>query len=52
MSTSKLTQATKDGLIGRRIHDVGENYIVLDNGLRIYLEDSEIEHLNDINDDE
>lgn len=52
MSTSKLTQAAKDALIGRRIHDVDDKCLILDNGVRIYLEDDEIEHLNADNDDE
>jgi hypothetical protein len=46
MTTAKLSADTIDMLIGRTIHSAGDNWIKLDNGLVIYLEDSEIEHLN------
>jgi hypothetical protein len=46
MTTQKLTADTIDRLIGRTIHSAGDNWIQLDNGIRIYLDDSEIEHLN------
>ena len=52
MSNSRLTQAAKDALSGRRIQDVDDKCIFLDNGVCIYLEDDEIEHLNADNDDE
>jgi len=42
-----FNEATAKALIGKTIIDVQSNYIKLDNGLCIYLEDSEIEILND-----
>jgi hypothetical protein len=41
-----FTQATAQSLVGKTIIEVGLNYIRLDNGLRIYLESSEIDDLN------
>lgn len=46
MTTQKLSADTIKMLIGRTIHDASNNWIQLDNGLRIYLADDEIEHLN------
>ena len=46
MNTTTFNEQTKDYLIGLRIIEVGDNYIVLDNGLRIYIEESEIEMTN------
>ena len=46
MTTQKLSADTINSLIGRTIHSAGNNWIQLDNGLKIYLEDSEVEHLN------
>jgi hypothetical protein len=46
MTTAKLSADTINSLIGRTIHSAGDNWIQLDNGTRIYLEDSEIESLN------
>jgi hypothetical protein len=46
MTTIKLTEEAKESLIGRKIIEVGDNYIVLDNGCRIYLDESELEMLN------
>lgn len=46
MNTITFNQETKEYLIGLRIIEVGDNYIVLDNGLRIYIEESEIEMVN------
>jgi hypothetical protein len=46
MTTAKLTAEAIKMLIGRTIHSAGDNWIQLDNGTRIYLEDSEVEHLN------
>jgi hypothetical protein len=46
MTTQKLSADTINSLIGRTIYNAGDNWIQLDNGLKIYLEDSEIEHLN------
>jgi hypothetical protein len=48
MNVHEFTSPTKDYLTGRKIIEVGNNYIKLDNGLCIYVEDSEIEHLNDL----
>jgi hypothetical protein len=46
MTTAKLTAEAIDMLVGRTIYSAGDNWIKLDNGLVIYLEDSEIENLN------
>jgi hypothetical protein len=46
MTTAKLSAEAINSLIGRTIHDASNNWIQLDNGLRIYLADDEIEHLN------
>jgi len=50
MTTLNLTQETKEWLLEKKIIDIGLNYIKLDNGLCIYLDESEIEHLNSFND--
>ena len=46
MTTAKLSAESINMLVGRTIHSAGDNWIQLDNGLKIYLEDSEIEHIN------
>jgi hypothetical protein len=46
MTTAKLTAEAIEMLVGRTIYSAGDNWIKLDNGLVIYLEDSEIENLN------
>jgi hypothetical protein len=46
MTTAKLSAESINMLVGRTIHSAGDNWIQLDNGLKIYLEDSEIESLN------
>jgi hypothetical protein len=46
MTTAKLSEATKEMLVGLTIHSVGDNWIKLDNGIVIYLDDNEIESLN------
>jgi hypothetical protein len=46
MNTIKLTEEAKESLVGKKIIDAGDNYIVLEDGCRIYLEESEIEMLN------
>lgn len=46
MTTAKLTAEAINSLIGRTIHDARDNWIQLDNGTRIYLDDSEVESLN------
>jgi hypothetical protein len=46
MTNQKLDQATIDILIGKKIIDAKDNWIKLDNGTTIYIEDSEIEMLN------
>lgn len=51
MSNTKLTEAAKQMLIGRRIHEVGDTYIKLDNGHHIYLTDEEIDSLNPYEDE-
>jgi kynurenine formamidase len=50
MTTTTITQETAEFLVGKKIIEVGTNYIKLDNGLRIYLDESEIEDLNSFND--
>ena len=52
MNTTSLKQSTIEALIGKKIIDAENNWIKLDNGLKVYLEDSEIEMLNDGWDDE
>ena len=51
MSNTQLTEAAKQMLIGKRIHEVGDNYIRLDNGCQIYLTDEEIDSLNPYEDE-
>jgi hypothetical protein len=46
MTTIKLTEEAKKSLIGKIITEVGDNYIVLDSGCTIYLDESEVEMLN------
>lgn len=50
MQVEKISPETKDYLLGKKIIDANDHYITLDNGLRIYLEDDEIAHLNSLND--
>lgn len=45
-----LTTESSEYLVGKKIIEANNNYIVLDNGLRIHLEDDEILHLNYLND--
>jgi hypothetical protein len=47
MTTEKLMQETIDILIGKKIIDAKDNWIKLENGIVIYIEDSEIKMLND-----
>jgi hypothetical protein len=46
MTTQTLTQETIEMLVGKTIIEASDNWIKLSNGLVIYLEDSEIDHLN------
>ena len=46
MTTAKLSAESIDMLVGRTIYSAGDNWIKLDNGIVIYLEDSEVESLN------
>ena len=46
MTAEKLTQEAVEQLIGRAIVQAQENWIKLDDGCIIYLEDSEIKMLN------
>jgi len=46
MTTAKLTEEAKEMLTGKTIISVGDNWVKLDCGLVIYLDDSEIEDLN------
>jgi len=48
MSASGISEQTKEVLINKRIIDIGFDYIVLSNGFRIYLEEAEIDALNDL----
>jgi hypothetical protein len=50
MQVEKISPETKDYLVGKKIVDTGDHYIKLDNGLCIYLDDAEIEHINSLND--
>lgn len=45
-TTLKLSDDTKKDLKYRAIVEIGDDYIVLDNGCRIYLDESEITMLN------
>jgi hypothetical protein len=46
MTTQKLNADTIKMLIGRTIKEASENWILLDNGVHFYLDDSEIDALN------
>ena len=46
MENTFFSEEVKKDLTGRKIHEVGDNYIVLDNGCRLYLAEDEIEFLN------
>jgi hypothetical protein len=46
MTSSKLNETAIESLIGRKIFSAGDNWIKLDNGCIIYLDDSEIDVLN------
>jgi hypothetical protein len=48
MSASSISEETKECLLNKRIVDIGIDYIVLSNGFRIYLEEAEIDALNDL----
>lgn len=48
-STTQLSPESVSYLLDKRVSSVGSNYIVLDNGFRIYLEEDEIEHINSFN---
>jgi hypothetical protein len=50
MNTQVFTPESSEYLVGKKIIEVKDNYITIDNGLRIYLDDAEIEHLNSLND--
>ena len=50
MTKATFTQETAEHLVGKAIIEVGKNYIKLDNGLCIYLDEDEINHLNELND--
>jgi hypothetical protein len=45
MKTSRISEDAKKSLVNKRIISVGDDYIQLDNGSRIYLDESEIEML-------
>lgn len=45
MKIYKLSNKTKQSLIGKTIIDCGDDYITLDDGCRIYLDDDEVNHL-------
>ena len=46
MTTARLSAEAIDMLVGRTILSAKDNWIKLDNGVVIYLEDSEVESLN------
>jgi len=46
MTNTHLNASTAKELTGRTIASVGNDYIQLNNGLRIYLSEDEIKHLN------
>ena len=46
MTSLKLNERSIESLVGRTVTSAGDNWIKLNNGLIIYLEDSEIEFLN------
>lgn len=50
-TTTEMTDATKEGIVGKTIVRVGDNWIQLDNGLRIYLGEDEVSHINDMYED-
>ena len=50
-TTKKISDETKNGIVGKTIVKVGDNWIQLDNGLRIYLDEDEVNHINDMYED-
>jgi hypothetical protein len=46
MKIAKLTAEASQMLIGKKIISTGDDYITLDNGCRIYLDEDEIINLN------
>lgn len=42
MKTIRLTEESKRSLTGKTIHNVGDDYITLSDGMRIYLSEDEI----------
>lgn len=46
-STTQLSPESVSYLKGKQVSWVGSNYIVLDNGFRIYVSEDEIEHINE-----
>jgi len=50
MTKTTITQEAAEWLVGKKVFEVGPNYIKLDNGLCIYLDEQEIDHLNSLND--
>lgn len=51
MTKEVFTKETAELLVGKTIIRVDSNFIQLDNGLQIYLDDEEVEHLNSFNED-
>ena len=49
MTNTHLNEPSVEMLTGRKIASVGNDYIQLDNGIRIYLAEDEIKHLNQNN---
>ena len=45
MKTSRISEDAKKSLVNKRIISIGDDYIELTNGLRIYLDENEIEML-------
>lgn len=50
MTKTSISQEAAEWLVGKKVFEVGPNYIKLDNGLCIYLDEQEIDHLNSLND--
>ncbi len=46
MTSEKLTYSSRACLLNKKIIDIGENWIKLENGWIIYLDENEISFLN------
>ena len=50
MKTIKVSKETKKSLLGLKITNVGDDYIELEGGIRVYIDEAEIEMLGMLND--